>query len=92
MRRDLAEAQAEIAEAMKEIDAHAADIRRAGQDPEQLKATSAFRLGGREYRRGSDHAPRACLSQSRDDGKTLRTRPHRLASRRPRRNSIASTN
>jgi bla regulator protein BlaR1 len=37
--RDLAKAQAGIAQAMKEIDAHAADIRRSGQDPEQLKAT-----------------------------------------------------
>jgi len=37
--RDLAKAQAGIAQAMKEIDAHAADIRRSGQDPERLKAT-----------------------------------------------------
>jgi bla regulator protein BlaR1 len=39
IRQDLANAQAGIAQAMKEIDAHAADIRRSGQDPERLKAT-----------------------------------------------------
>lgn len=39
MRRDLAEARAEIDEAMREIDAHSAELRRAGQDPEQIKAT-----------------------------------------------------
>ena len=38
LQRDLAEARADIAEAMAEIDAHRAEIRRAGQDPEQLKA------------------------------------------------------
>ncbi|HXG81438.1 MAG TPA: M56 family metallopeptidase [Sphingomicrobium sp.] len=38
LRRDLAEARAEIDEAMREIDAHAADIRRSGQDPEAIKA------------------------------------------------------
>ena len=36
--RDLAEARVDIAEAMREIDANAASIRRAGQDPEQIKA------------------------------------------------------
>jgi len=39
MRRELAQARAEVDEAMREIDAHAADIRRSGQDPEQIKAT-----------------------------------------------------
>lgn len=39
LRRDLAEARAEIDEAMREIDAHSAEIRRSGQDPEQIKAT-----------------------------------------------------
>lgn len=39
LRSDLAEAKADIAEAMREIDAHSAEIRRAGQNPEQLKAT-----------------------------------------------------
>ena len=38
MRRELASARAEVAQAMLEIDAHAADIRRSGQDPEQIKA------------------------------------------------------
>ena len=37
MHRDLAEARTEIAEAMREIDANAAEIRRAGQDPEAIK-------------------------------------------------------
>jgi beta-lactamase regulating signal transducer with metallopeptidase domain/Spy/CpxP family protein refolding chaperone len=39
LRRDLAEARAEVDEAMREIDSHAAEIRRSGQDPEQIKAT-----------------------------------------------------
>jgi len=39
LRRDLASARVEMDEAMREIDAHAADLRRAGQDPEQIKAT-----------------------------------------------------
>ena len=39
LRRELAEARAEVDEAMREIDLHAADIRRSGQDPEQIKAT-----------------------------------------------------
>ena len=39
MRRELAEARAEVDEAMREIDAHSAELRRSGQDPEQLKAT-----------------------------------------------------
>jgi bla regulator protein BlaR1 len=38
LRRELASARAEVDEAMREIDAHAADIRRSGQDPEQIKA------------------------------------------------------
>jgi beta-lactamase regulating signal transducer with metallopeptidase domain len=38
LRRELAEARAEIGQAMREIDAHAADIRRSGQDPETIKA------------------------------------------------------
>lgn len=38
LRRELAEARAEIDQAMREIDAHAADIRRSGQDPETIKA------------------------------------------------------
>jgi chromosome segregation ATPase len=38
LQRDLAEARVEIAQAMREIDAHSADIRRSGQDPEQIKA------------------------------------------------------
>ncbi len=38
MRREMTEARTEIGQAMREIDAHAADIRRAGQDPEQIKA------------------------------------------------------
>lgn len=38
MRRDLEEARLEVAEAMREIEANADDIRRAGQDPEKMKA------------------------------------------------------
>lgn len=38
-RREMAEARAEVGEAMREIDAHSAELRRAGQDPEQIKAT-----------------------------------------------------
>ena len=37
MKRDLAEAREEIARAMREVDANAVHIRRAGQDPEQIK-------------------------------------------------------
>lgn len=48
LRRDLAEAQADIAEAMKEIDAHAVEIRRSGQNPEQLKASIRASLKGLE--------------------------------------------
>jgi bla regulator protein blaR1 len=36
--RDLAEARIDVAEAMREIDANAAQIRRAGHDPETIKA------------------------------------------------------
>lgn len=39
MRRELAEARADIDEAMREIDAHAVELRRSGQDPEQIKAS-----------------------------------------------------
>ena len=39
VRRDLAEARQEVAEAMREIDANSAELRRAGQDPEQIKAS-----------------------------------------------------
>jgi hypothetical protein len=39
LRRDLAEARAEIDQAMREVDAHAVEIRRSGQDAEQIKAT-----------------------------------------------------
>jgi hypothetical protein len=39
MRRDLQEAREEIERAMKEVDAHVVDIRRSGQNPEQIKAT-----------------------------------------------------
>lgn len=38
-RREMAEARAEIDQAMREVDAHSAELRRSGQDPEQLKAT-----------------------------------------------------
>ena len=38
MARELAEAKVEIERALREVDAHAADIRRSGQDPEQIKA------------------------------------------------------
>ena len=39
MQRELAQARIEVDEAMREIDAHSAELRRAGQDPEQIKAT-----------------------------------------------------
>ena len=38
-RREMAEARVEIDRAMREIDAHAVELRRAGQSPEQIKAT-----------------------------------------------------
>ena len=38
LRRDLAEARIEIDRAMREVDSNAADIRRSGQDPEEIKA------------------------------------------------------
>jgi bla regulator protein blaR1 len=38
-RREMAEARVEIDRAMREIDAHSAELRRAGQSPEQIKAT-----------------------------------------------------
>lgn len=38
MRRELAQARIDIDEAVREIDANAVHIRRAGQDPEQIKA------------------------------------------------------
>ena len=38
LRRDLAEARTEIHRAMREIDSHAVDIRRSGEDPEAIKA------------------------------------------------------
>lgn len=38
-RREMAEARAEVEEAMREIDSHSAELRQAGQDPEQIKAT-----------------------------------------------------
>lgn len=39
LRRDIAEAQAEVAAAMREVDSNSVEIRRSGQDPEQIKAT-----------------------------------------------------
>lgn len=39
LRRDLAEARQEIEQAVREVDRHAVNIRRSGQDPEQIKAT-----------------------------------------------------
>jgi hypothetical protein len=39
MQSDLAEARSDVARAMAEIDAHAVEIRRSGQDPETIKAT-----------------------------------------------------
>lgn len=39
LRRDLAEARAEIERAMRDVDAHVVDIRRSGQNPDQIKAT-----------------------------------------------------
>jgi len=37
--REMANARREVAMAMREIDAHKAELRRAGQDPEKIKAT-----------------------------------------------------
>ena len=48
VQRDLAEARAEIARAMAEIDAHSVEMRRAGVDPEQIKATVRASLKGIE--------------------------------------------
>ena len=39
IRREMASARREVDEAMREIDANAAEIRRSGQDPEQIKET-----------------------------------------------------
>lgn len=39
IRRELAQAKAEVDAAMREIDANAAELRRAGQDPEAIKAS-----------------------------------------------------
>lgn len=39
LRRDLDTARRDVEEAMREIDSHAADLRKAGHDPEALKAT-----------------------------------------------------
>jgi hypothetical protein len=39
MRRDLQEAREEIERAMREVDAHVVEIRRSGQNPEEIKAT-----------------------------------------------------
>ena len=39
IRREIAAAHADVNEAMREIDAHSVEIRRAGQDPEMIKAT-----------------------------------------------------
>lgn len=39
LRRDLAEARAEIERAMRDVDAHVVEIRRSGQNPEEIKAT-----------------------------------------------------
>ena len=48
LQRELAEARAEIAAAMAEIDAHGVEMRRAGVDPEQLKASIKASLKGVE--------------------------------------------
>jgi hypothetical protein len=48
LKRELAEARAEIASAMAEIDAHGAEMRRAGVDPEQLKASIRASMKGVE--------------------------------------------
>jgi beta-lactamase regulating signal transducer with metallopeptidase domain len=48
LQRELAEARAEIASAMAEIDAHGAEMRRAGVDPEQLKASIRASMKGVE--------------------------------------------
>lgn len=39
LRRDLQEARAEIERAMRDVDAHVIDIRRSGQNPNEIKAT-----------------------------------------------------
>ncbi|NUS99470.1 MAG: hypothetical protein HOP96_00655 [Sphingomonas sp.] len=39
MQHELAQARIEVDEAMREIDSHSAELRRSGQDPEQIKAT-----------------------------------------------------
>lgn len=39
LRRDLQEAREEIERAMRDVDAHVVDIRRSGQNPDEIKAT-----------------------------------------------------
>ena len=39
LRRDLAEARAEIERAMRDVDGHVVDIRRSGQNPDEIRAT-----------------------------------------------------
>lgn len=48
LHRELAAARSEIARAMAEIDAHSAEMRRAGVDPEQLKSSIHASLKGVE--------------------------------------------
>jgi beta-lactamase regulating signal transducer with metallopeptidase domain len=49
MQRDLAEARADIARAVAEIDARSVEIRRAGVNPEQIKASVRASLKGIEH-------------------------------------------
>ena len=86
LRRDLAEAREEIDRAMREVDAHAADIRRSGQDPEQIKAQIRASLkSGREYRRRSHHAAGPGIGRPSPDRSQRRAgRGSRSPRRRPR--------
>ncbi len=64
LRRDLAEARVEIDRAMREVDAHAVEIRRSGQNPEQIKAQIRASLKvGRSDRRRSHHPPGPCFGR-----------------------------
>jgi hypothetical protein len=48
LERELAEARTEVASAIAEIDAHSAEMRRAGVDPEQIKASVRASIKGIE--------------------------------------------
>ena len=75
LQRDLAEARADIARAMVEIDAHSAEIRRAGSKPGADQGVDpGIAEGHREYRCRSDQAQRAGVDRSCPDRSQRRGR------------------